>query len=101
MEFCEFFKNFDVKKVEEKIEEDGTLKIIISAEPKQQKKEIELIDINRKSPKRKSLPKAIPDDDVTETLEKNRERLDLSKKMLKSAFGEDFDVSVGTPKVVR
>lgn len=100
MNFYEFFKSFNLQ-VEGKIEKDGTFLATLSAEPKQQKKEIELIDINRKSPKRKSLPKAIPDDNVTDTLEKNREIVDLSKKMLKSAFGEDFDTSVGTPKVIR
>ena len=99
MNFYEFFKSFNLQ-VEGKIEKDGTFLATLSAEPKQAKTEIELIDISRK-PKRKSLPKAIPDDDVTDTLEKNREMVDLSKKMLKSAFGEDFDVSVGTPKVVR
>lgn len=100
MNFYELFQNFDLK-VEGKMDKDGTFSATISAEPKRQKKEIELININRKSPKRKSLPKAIPDDDVADTLEKNREMVDLSKKMLKSAFGEDFDTSVGTPKVIR
>lgn len=100
MNFYELFQNFDLK-VEGKMEKDGTFLATLSAEPKHQKKEIELININRKSPKRKSLPKAIPDDGVAETLEKNREMVDLSKKMLKSAFGEDFDTSVGTPKVIR
>lgn len=100
MNFYEFLKSFNLQ-VEGKMEKDGTFSATISAEPKQQKKEIELININRKSPKRKSLPKVLLNDDVADTLEKNREMVDLSKKMLKSAFGEDFDTSVGTPKVVR
>ncbi|MDO4889119.1 MAG: hypothetical protein Q4A25_00265 [Candidatus Saccharibacteria bacterium] len=67
--------------VEGKVEKDGTFsaKVTLGRKGSKIKKEIDLIDISRE--------------------EKSSE--DLSDKMLKSAFGSDFDTTVGTPKVVR